>query len=180
MKILFIPFIFLLQYLVLSLVLSVRKDVHHVKDYLCGSEQNVNLSFAGEMKNACYDQCLPDCIDEEYDFDVEETAYPSDRDIERAFHSEKPTLKLRKMENANINLIRRFSGDVTYNHSPQMPFIEFICYIGSLASLWLGLSVLTIYDYLTKLLIFILRNYYKLDLWRKPKITPKLNKVFIV
>ena len=164
--------------------LSVRRDVDHINDYLCGSDHNVNSSFAGEMKNSCYDQCLPDCIDEEYDFDVEETAHPSDSRIERANSKEKPALQLRKMRFSSINLIRRFSGDVTYNHSPQMPFIEFICYVGSLASLWLGLSVLTIYDYMTKLLVLLYHNYHRINNKNRtqirPKSEPKLNNVFVV
>lgn len=132
------------------------------------------------MKNSCYGQCLGDCIDEEYDFDVEETSHPSDRDIEKAIGSEKSSLELRKRRFATINLIRKFSGDVTYNHSPQMPFIEFICYVGSLASLWLGLSVLTIYDYSTKLLILFIHKYYRFKNKNQTKIRPKLNKVFII
>jgi hypothetical protein len=156
---------------------SIRRDVHHMQDYMCGrGEQTVNNTFAGEMRNTCYDECLPDCVDEEYDFDVEETAsHAMD-----AINYEKPALKLRKMPFSDINLIRRFSGDVTYNHSPQMPFIEFICYVGSLASLWLGLSVLTIYDYMTKFLLLMYRNYKRINTQNNTKIKPKLNHVFVV
>ena len=156
---------------------SVRRDVHHLKDYLCGSDHNVNNSFAGEMKNSCYDQCLPDCIDEEYGFDVEETAHGSQGSHVRVADGHK-TLGHKRW--AHINLIRRFSGDVTYNHTPQMPFIEFICYVGSLASLWLGLSVLAIYDYLTKILVLVYYYYQRLKTRQKTKIRPKLNNVFVV
>ncbi|CAG2103985.1 unnamed protein product [Medioppia subpectinata] len=162
--------------------ISVRRDVHHMKDYMCGRDESVNNSIAGEMRNACYDQCLPDCVDEEYDFDVEETSHTSASSPAQrgAINYGEPALKLRKMLFSDINLIRRFSGDVTYNHSPQMPFIEFICYVASLASLWLGLSVLTIYDYLTKFLLLMYRNYKRINTQNNTQIQPKLNNVFVV
>ena len=131
--------------------INIRKEVGH-DGYLCSIDQTVNHSVAGEMKSACYDECLPDCIDEEYNFEVEETVNPSENDIKRASPTVKPFLISKRKRHATINLIRRFSGDVTYTHTPQMPFIEFICYIGSLASLWLGISVLAIYNTLTKLI----------------------------
>lgn len=155
---------------------SVRRDVHHLKDYLCGSDHNLNDTFAGDMKNSCYGQCLPDCVDEEYDFDVEETQMQTLTTTRFNQAGDEP----KTFQWAHIDLIRRFSGDVTYNHTPQMPFIEFICYVGSLASLWLGLSVLALYDYVTKLSVILYQNCQLLKTRHKTRIKPKLNNVFVV
>ena len=58
-----------------------------------------------------------------------------------------------KNKNANINLISNIyiyindEPDTIYTHSPQQHPIEFICFIGSVISLWTGFSVISMYAY---------------------------------
>ena len=46
---------------------------------------------------------------------------------------------------ATMRIKRKDIADVTYEHTAEMIFVEFVCYFGGLLGLWLGVSILDVY-----------------------------------
>ncbi|CAG2111885.1 unnamed protein product, partial [Medioppia subpectinata] len=104
-----------------------------------------------ELSNNCYDKCRPDCIDRHYHIEVENRAYPSDQQISRAISSDQERLLNMRQNAATINIWSNYLSDVTYVHTPAMSLIQLVCYLGGLAGLWLGVSVMTVSGWLAQL-----------------------------
>ena len=86
----------------------------------------------------CNQVCKPDCDKETYNLEMVEV----EDDIMSQF-------KLTKNE-PNLGYVAVLTNhltQLTYHHLPKMELIDFLCSIGGLFSLWLGLSVISIYDY---------------------------------
>ena len=77
----------------------------------------------------------------------------NDKIIEYEKYLNKTFFKLNKNAKADINLVSivyiNFNDDpdTIYTHSPQQYPIEFICFVGGIASLWAGFSVASMYAY---------------------------------
>ena len=56
---------------------------------------------------------------------------------------------------ATINIWSNYLSDVTYVHTPAMSLIQLVCYLGGLAGLWLGVSVMTVSGWLAQLYPFL-------------------------
>jgi hypothetical protein len=56
---------------------------------------------------------------------------------------------------ATVNIWSNYLSDVTYVHTPAMSLIQLVCYLGGLAGLWLGVSVMTVSGWLAQLYPFV-------------------------
>ncbi|KAI1287429.1 hypothetical protein HDE_10281 [Halotydeus destructor] len=93
----------------------------------------------------CAEQCRNDCVRFRYAGDVASQVWPSDQVINIAGKNSNWEV-LRKCC-ATVS-IRSATGETTvYESVRKYETIEFISYVGGLISLWLGFSVIGIYEY---------------------------------
>nr|XP_027206111.1 uncharacterized protein LOC113799642 [Dermatophagoides pteronyssinus] len=114
-----------------------------------------------ELSSTCYDTCKSDCIDRHYHLHVESRVYPSDEQIKQATGVERIRLKRLRQSAATISIWSNYLSDITYVHTPAMSLIQLICYLGGLAGLWLGVSVMTVSGWLAQLYPFMQKWNYK-------------------
>jgi len=97
--------------------------------------------------------CNYNCMEEFYKYEVKEMFFDEDEDGRNSTEEEDEYrtglplfTKFRANETgATVNVIRKDMADVTYEHTAEMIFVEFVCYFGGLLGLWLGVSILDMY-----------------------------------
>lgn len=92
---------------------------------------------------------------------MESRIYPSDEHIKQATGVERIRLKRLRQNAATISIWSNYLSDITYVHTPAMSLIQLICYLGGLAGLWLGVSVMTVSGWLAQLYPFMQKWNYK-------------------
>lgn len=90
-----------------------------------------------------------------YHLHVESRVYPSDEHIRQAAGVERARLERLRQSAATISIWSNYLSDITYVHTPAMSLIQLICYLGGLAGLWLGVSVMTVSGWLAQLYPFL-------------------------
>jgi hypothetical protein len=122
----------------------------HLKPRKCA-----NLDIYEVQKTECTIQgiCNQNCYEEYYKYEVKEVFFDEEDDGNNRsqeyneFRSGLPLFpKSRPNESwATVNIIRKDIADVSYEHTAEMIFVEFVCYFGGLLGLWLGVSILDMY-----------------------------------
>jgi hypothetical protein len=138
----------------------VRHDIviNHNLSMCNNSDSRINDCKQKEVSSRCIEKCKLDCEEVAYDFDTEEDVYPTESELNEADEEEKE--KLRRFHNftAQIRLWRKVSGDTIYEHKAQLPLIQLFSFVGGLASLWLGISIIAFYDILVKVVTIIYKT----------------------
>ncbi|KAI2810834.1 hypothetical protein BLOT_002000 [Blomia tropicalis] len=117
--------------------------------------ERISPCLEKELSSTCYDTCKSDCIDRHYHLHAESRVYPSDDQIRQATGVEKVRLERLRSTAATISIWSNYLSDITYVHTPAMSLIQLICYLGGLAGLWLGVSVMTVSGWLAQLYPFM-------------------------
>lgn len=86
-----------------------------------------------------------------YHLHVESRVYPSDEHIRQSTGVERVRLEKLRQSAATISIWSNYLSDITYVHTPAMSLIQLICYLGGLAGLWLGVSVMTVSGWIASL-----------------------------
>lgn len=86
-----------------------------------------------------------------YHLHVESRVYPSDEHIRQSTGVERLRLEKLRQSAATISIWSNYLSDITYVHTPAMSLIQLICYLGGLAGLWLGVSVMTVSGWIASL-----------------------------
>ncbi|KPM03146.1 amiloride-sensitive cation channel 5-like protein [Sarcoptes scabiei] len=123
--------------------------------------ERISPCLEKELSSACYDTCKSDCIDRHYHVHVESRVYPSMEQIKQATGVERLRLKQLRQNAATISIWSNYLSDITYVHTPAMSLIQLICYLGGLAGLWLGVSVMTVSGWVAQLYPFMQKWNYK-------------------
>jgi hypothetical protein len=138
----------------------VRHDIviNHNLSMCNNSDSRINHCKQKEVSSRCIEKCKLDCEEVAYDFDTEEDVYPTESELHEADPEEKE--KLRRFQNftAQIRLWRKVSGDTIYEHKAELPLIQLFSFVGGLASLWLGISIIAFYDILVKVVTIIYKT----------------------
>lgn len=103
---------------------------------LCNSTQE-NCGTPGWFKDSCaicQSQCKPDCYNEFYDYFL-----TTDKSINGNKNDSFDTLTIR--------VIHKTIPDVQIKHSPEFTWNSYVANMGGLAGMWLGLSVISAYDW---------------------------------
>jgi len=88
--------------------------------------------FNERSVSECISICPQDCIHRNYEFESIETF-------------------TRLSSNTTvINLFTKISDEITYRYTPKMSYNEFFGSFGGLVSMWLGFSIITLYDFICK------------------------------
>ncbi len=115
---------------------------------VCNSSVLLNVNedgiyyFEAIQAIKCFQECRPECVQEVYSFDLHEVDR-SDGDLinyniyKNATNSENISL---------VSVMVRLFDEISYIHLPKMRLTDFWSSFGGLLGLWLGLSVLAIYD----------------------------------
>lgn len=151
----------------IGLMLNLTKDsidfkttVHNESELKWKKDLTLNISM--DSLDVCRHKCLRhDCLNEYYhlektgDSDMRECKF----DNQMSFYSH------RKFNEFNINDFKLNSTPpcariylklstfpmLVYRHVPKIEIVEFVCYVGSITGLWLGVSVLTVECWVSKL-----------------------------
>jgi len=99
-------------------------DMLCVDGVQCADEQIKEKAYQMEMNYQ--NDCLPNCVQQTYSFEAEQ------------FHT--------RMGRNLFTLIKTKEPDRVFVHLPEVTFIQFICNIASLAGMWLGLTVMIMFD----------------------------------
>ena len=119
------------------------------KDLLrANSHFRIEKSFCGypwKTRTDCFNECRPDCKFKYFLW--------SRTERNRTADWEKPLL---------IEIRHSPFPDVTIKYSPQISFLSFVCNFGGLLGIWLGLSIVAIFN---RVLLFILNAFIKRDIY---------------
>ena len=96
------------------------------KDWRFNKPSPCSFDTSEAINSECLKECRADCSFSYYILDI------------KTFKSLPGLIQ--------ISVMHTDLPDILIRHSPQMPFISFICNFGGLLGMWLGLSVLTIID----------------------------------
>ena len=105
------------------------------------SEDNIH-EFQYRMRYLCHFKCKSDCIQEIYEYELTEVDNEFDNELTQM------NISINSSDITYITLLSKHLGETSYNHLPKTKLTDFLCSLGGLCSLWLGLSVISIYDYL--------------------------------
>ena len=127
-----------------ALPLSTNVDRHNDKNVyrLSNCSLYYNRSF-------CQEKYLsPNCINQYFSFKpFSDTPFTDNeyykRILKRYFTNKTNQFNFKAFTSVTIKF--GDEPDTIYTHSPQLYFIEFICFIGGVFSLWTGFSVMSIY-----------------------------------
>jgi len=117
--------------------------------------------------HSCRSNCLEDCMEENYDFDVIAREISLDENAGEE-HIVNKTEKI-----SEVTIKRKLKSDVIYKQKRQMYFEQFFSNIGSLLGFWLGISMLAIYDQVKRLILRVVENYRR----HKMKIIKKTRQI---
>ena len=109
------------------------------KDHLDGGDEPYIYAIEGKANDYCLSKCKVDCNEEVYETDLRESE-----------DSYLPEVFGRVNTDSNMSYVAvmaKHFADTNYYHLPKMKLTDFLCNIGGLFSLYLGLSVLSVYDF---------------------------------
>lgn len=106
------------------------------------SKKSIAFIDATDVENECFSRCPRDCVDVTYDFTIKRKKWGFD------IPQEIP-----------VQVKHDYKHDIVIKHFPEFPLMTYIASIGGLAGLWLGFSIITLYDNLMKYVIYLRRQY---------------------
>ena len=95
-------------------------------------------------KRLCYAKCEPDCVQTAYDVELDE--------LYRDYMSFFFRIEKNNPDMGYVLVLAKQFAETNHFHLPKMNLTDFLCNIGGLVSLWLGLSILSIYDYSSRII----------------------------
>jgi len=101
---------------------------------MCDHYEEGLLDLNDNIMKSCQIKCLPNCYQEIFDYELLNSQSNNNN------HWNNDTI---------INIILKSDDEISYIYRPRMTFTDFFANFGGLLSLWLGLSFVTIYDYLS-------------------------------
>ena len=128
-------------------------------DQLCWlikpNQHNCTLEIESECQQICQS---PDCYQEKYTFEV------------RSYHERKRESRYQwirelKSTTAKVIVLTPFNFETTFIHNPENTLTQLICYIVSLLGFWYGISVISMYNFVSE----------KVKLFKKKK-----NKIIVI
>lgn len=114
--------------------------------YSVNKNDNKTISdYDWDFKEDCRIKCKPNCIQETYEFELREI---DDNELSKKFKAHRNQSDSSHTDFSYITVLAKNSDETHLQHSPKMKLTDFLCNIGGLFSLWLGMSVISIFDYL--------------------------------
>ena len=112
-------------------------------DQVCWLVKPNQHNCTSEVESKCYGICKsPDCIQERYSFEV--------RNSHQRLRAGPQWVQDLKNTTAKITILTPFNFETTFIHKPEYNLIQIICYIVSLLGFWYGISVLSIYNFVSR------------------------------
>ena len=111
---------------------------------MCGIVEEVKPErgqFENQIYNKCRKQCKQNCFKELFDLDIYEV---EDKEMALVFGNDKNEPNI-----SYFAVLNKLYAQTHSYHLPRIKFIDFLSNIGGLMGLWLGLSVITLFDYLS-------------------------------
>ncbi|KAI1293843.1 hypothetical protein HDE_06468 [Halotydeus destructor] len=131
--------------------MNVRRELLYSGDRFCDDKRCLPLVSSESATCKQLPQCMPNCVQETYQFTSEVTPmvsqlYQQQQQQQASniyFNNRRPVASLvaNAVTKAFITLRRSSSPDLVYEHSPAIDYREFIFQLATLASVWLGVSV---------------------------------------
>ena len=90
-------------------------------------------NFYNFTENYCKNECIASCTEEVYEYELLEP---------------QKTIKFSEEYSATIKMYFKSDNELEFVYRPRMTLIDFFGILGGLMSLWMGLSFLSLYDYL--------------------------------
>jgi len=99
------------------------------------------FSLVDNITKLCQIKCLPNCDQEIFDYEL--------------LSSQSKGINYVNLDKYTTRISIFFKSDdqINYIYRPRMTLIDFLANFGGLLSLWLGLSFVTLYDYLLKFIV---------------------------
>ena len=128
-------------------------------DQLCWlikpNQHNCTLEIQSECQQICQS---PNCFQEKYTFEV------------RSYHKRKGISKhqwIQELKNTTVKVVilTPFNFETTFIHNPENTLTQRICYVVGLLSFWYGISVISMYNFVSE----------KVKLFKKKK-----NKIIVI
>lgn len=118
-----------------------------------------------EAKNDCETKCKADCYTEFYDYFVT---------------SDKPHERDDSINTTIIRIIHKTIPDVEIRHFPEFTWGSYVANMGGLAGMWLGISAVSLYDWVVILIKKVYVRFYKKEIQKesvqKESVEPKTVK----
>lgn len=97
----------------------------------------------------CEAACKTNCVDRHYQARISKQRYPSDARLDgTADTQEFARLMSLRFTKTIIRFYQESLSDVTFEHRPAMTLVTLVCSLGGLGGIWLGISVLTVSNWL--------------------------------
>ncbi|GIY64720.1 hypothetical protein CDAR_302681 [Caerostris darwini] len=129
------------------------KDIDHMSESLA------------KFEKICADNCRPGCDQKVYEVTKEEIQVP-----EEVFAQipNRPTWK----EYIYIRLSFDKFDITTYSYTPKFELIETFCYLGGYVGIWLGISLVAVFDFAESILVIMRHPYKRMKSKLRSKIKP--------
>ena len=152
-----------------------RKEViEQVPNIFIELDKFEDQAIKSKVKLSCFKECPRDCRYKYYSMDVE-----------RFSSAEDP-------EQISIYLEHDHMPDISIMHIPEITLLSLVCNLGGLIGMWLGISVMIVFEELYKILILVkndnffgrnfrnifIKNIIKIKI--KPKITNKIRNFYFI
>jgi len=112
---------------------------------LCNASNDAHLEcYQNAISINCNDQCPDDCMSAYYTFVLFVGDSPTQPQIDEALGENKTQLLNDRDHTIKINLYKQMYGDITYTHVALMNVDLLFGTVGGLASLWCGVSLLSL------------------------------------
>ena len=111
---------------------------------LCPKELERHIEYFGYLKQ-CQKQCPVDCYNEDYDIKI---------------HTEKDFQYVNDDGSnwSDVTILHQTKADILITHTTEINFSNFIASLGGLAGIYLGISVLALYDHILTFIAYIIRR----------------------